>query len=258
MSLADCAAEVEAGDPERFATVMAAPPAARARLWPLYAVNLEIARAPWVAAEPLVAEMRLQWWIDTIGELAEGRIRAGHPVTEGLAPLLAADPGLAPLLSGLAEARRRDCRAEPFADRAALVAYLDATAGGLMWAAARSLGATATAEPAVRDFGRAAGLALWLRAVPELVARGRQPLPDAGPEAIRALAAEGLVWIARGRGALAALPGPVRPALWPAAGAAAVLRRAARDPSRVAAGTLGPSEFTRRFRLLRAALTGRV
>ncbi len=48
MSIAACAALVERGDPDRFAATMAAPMAARARLWPLYALNLEAARAPWV------------------------------------------------------------------------------------------------------------------------------------------------------------------------------------------------------------------
>ncbi len=47
MSLEACAALVERGDPDRHAAAMAAPPAARARLWPLYAFNLEGgARAP--------------------------------------------------------------------------------------------------------------------------------------------------------------------------------------------------------------------
>ncbi|PKP73045.1 MAG: phytoene synthase, partial [Alphaproteobacteria bacterium HGW-Alphaproteobacteria-6] len=49
MSLAACAEMVRAGDPDRFAATMAAAPAIRDRLWPLYAANLEIARAPWAA-----------------------------------------------------------------------------------------------------------------------------------------------------------------------------------------------------------------
>ena len=65
-----CAALVERGDPDRFAAVMAAPVAARTRLWPLYAFNLEVARAPWVTKEPMIAEMRLQWWRDVVAEPA--------------------------------------------------------------------------------------------------------------------------------------------------------------------------------------------
>ena len=41
-ALAACAALVERADPDRFAATMAAPVAARARLWPLYALNIEV------------------------------------------------------------------------------------------------------------------------------------------------------------------------------------------------------------------------
>ena len=254
MSLNACAERVEKGDPDRFAATMAAPPAARAHLWPLYAVNLEIARAPWASSEPMVAEMRLQWWIDTLGELAEGRDRSGHAVTEALAPILRADPDIARLLQNLAEARRWDCWAEPFADRAAFDAYLDATSGNLAWAAARALGTAPDAEAAIRDFAWGAGLAQWFRAAPELEARGRFPFTDGRPEALASLAAEGRARIARARAA--GIPARARPALWPGATAAATLRLAERAPERIADGTLTPSDFRKRATLLWRALTG--
>lgn len=256
MSVAACADLVAAGDPDRFAAAMAAPVAARAVLWPLYAVNLEIARAPWASAEPMVAEMRLQWWIDTIGDLAAGRDRRGHPVTEALAPILAADPGLAPLLAGMAGARRWDCWREPFADRAGFDDYLDATSGNLAWAAARALGAPAATEPAIRDFAWGAGLAAFLRAAPELAARGRVPFHDDRPEALRLLAAEGRARISRARAA--SIPRAARPALWTGASASALLGLAERAPERIAEGTLQLSEFRRKWALLSRALTGRV
>ena len=98
MNATACAPLVEAGDPDRFLTVMAAPMPLRPRLWPLYAYNLEIARAPWASSEPMVAEMRLQWWIDTVEAMGRGTLRPGHEVTDGLAPLIAATEGLAPLM----------------------------------------------------------------------------------------------------------------------------------------------------------------
>lgn len=256
MSLNDCAQRVQAGDPERFAATMAAPVPQRGRLWPLYAVNLEIARAPWASREPMVAEMRLQWWIDTLGDLAEGRDRRGHPVLEALAPILAADPALARLLQGLAEARRWDCWSEPFADRAAFDAYLDATSGNLMWAAARALGAPDTVEPAIRDFAWAAGLAAFFRAAPELAARGRLPFADDRPAALRALAAEGRAAIARARAAT--IPPKARPALWTGASAAALLARAEAAPERILKGTLHLSDFRRKWALLARVLGGRI
>ena len=54
-----CAELVQRADPDRFMAAMAAPVAARRVLFPLYALNVEIARAPWVTQEAMIAEMRL-------------------------------------------------------------------------------------------------------------------------------------------------------------------------------------------------------
>ncbi|EKX59138.1 Phytoene/squalene synthetase-like protein [Rhodobacter sp. AKP1] len=255
MSLEACAALVERGDPDRHAAAMAAPPAARARLWPLYAFNLEVARAPWVTREPMIAEMRLQFWRDVVEEAPAGKSRA-HEVAGPLAALIRETALPVPLLEAMIEARRHDIWAEPFADEAAFTAHLEATAAGLMWVSALALGAPAEAETAVRAVGWAAGLAAWLQAVPELEARGRQPLPDGRPEAVVALARAGLARLESGR--RVRLPRNARPALLPAWQAGALLRLAVDEPGRVAAGRLQLSEFARRGRLLRAAFTGRI
>ena len=188
MSLEACAALVERGDPDRFAAVMAAPVAARARLWPLYAFNLEVAHAPWVTKEPMIAEMRLQWWRDVV---AEPQARA-HEVAGPLHDLIRKAALPVQVLDRMVAARRWDVYKDAFADRTAFDLYLEDTGAGLMWLAAVALGADARAEPQFRAFGWATGLANFLRAVPELEARGRVPLPDGRPAAVRDLAAEGL------------------------------------------------------------------
>ena len=75
-----CAAIVEKGDPDRFLAAMAAPVAARRVLFPLYALNIEVARAPWVTEEAMIAEMRLQWWRDALAEIAAGGQVRRHEV----------------------------------------------------------------------------------------------------------------------------------------------------------------------------------
>ncbi|MEY8838550.1 squalene/phytoene synthase family protein, partial [Cribrihabitans sp. XS_ASV171] len=102
--LAACAALVERADPERFRAAMAAPVAAREVLFPLYAMNVEVSRAPWVTAEPMIAEMRLQWWRDALAEIAGGGPVRRHEVVTPLAAVLA--PGQAAMLDGYVEARR--------------------------------------------------------------------------------------------------------------------------------------------------------
>ncbi|MBD3786580.1 MAG: squalene/phytoene synthase family protein, partial [Sphingomonadales bacterium] len=126
-ALRAAAALVEAGDPDRFAACRLLDPGARDRLLPLYALNLEIARAPWAAREPFVAEMRLQWWVDALEALRDGGGAPAHEIGPALVPLR----DQAGLMIALAEARRRDCWLEGFADGAALDAYLAETAGHL-------------------------------------------------------------------------------------------------------------------------------
>lgn len=256
MSVAACADLVRRGDPDRFLAAMAAPPAARAVLFPIYAANLEIARAPWMSEEPMIAEMRLQWWRDALDEIGQGGPVRRHEVTTPLADLLDGDG--AALLERLAAARRWDIYKDAFEGPAEFDAYLDATAAGLLWAAARALGAPEAAEPALRDIGWSAGLAGFFKAIPELEAKGRRPLVDGRSEAVAALAERGLSRLARGRAALRTVPKLARPALYPAWQTAALLTQARADPARVGEGTLGLSEFRRRAGLIRTSLTGRV
>ena len=246
MSLEACAEIVQRGDPDRFAAVMAAPTAARARLFPLYAFNLEVARAPWVSKEPMIGEMRLQWWRDVVAEPAPRAHEVAGPfhalIQEAALPLAVIDR--------LIEARIHDVYGEPFADGAAFDAYLDDTAGGLMWLAAKACGGTD--ESAARALGWAMGLANFLRAVPELEARGRQPLPDGRAEAVQALAKDGLQRLATAKGRV---PLAAALAAWQARG---LLRQVVANPALVANGAMGLSEFALRGGLLWAAFTGRV
>jgi phytoene synthase len=257
MRLPPLAETLRRGDPDRFLALMAAPPAARGRLLPLYAFNLEVARAPWVTAERIIAEMRLQWWRDTLDEIAGGGLVRAHEVAAPLAEVMRDAEIPAGMLDEAVVARRWDIGREPFADEAAFLDHLERTGGHLMWASALALGAPASAEGAVRHLARAAALASWFRAVPALEAAGRRPLPDAGPEAVARLAREGLAWIAAARAARGAVPRAVRPALLPAWQAAPLLARAAAAPQRVRGGELQLSEFTRRGRLLWQAASGR-
>ncbi len=248
--LFQCAQSVERGDPERFASVMAAPVPAREVLFPLYAFNIEVSRAPWVTSEPMIAQMRLQWWWDALEEIRAGEVVRRHEVVTPLAMLLdAADTAI---LQELVDARRLDVEPAPFDDEAALWTYLEQTSGGLVQVAARGLGGRCDA--AARHFGRAAGLAAYLRAVPELVSRGRHPLPDGRPETLRRLARAGLKDLDTAR---QLADRRARPAFAAAPATRWVLNRVAADPGRVAAGELEPPEAVLRLRRVWTSLTGR-
>ena len=169
----------------------------------LYAFNLEIARAPWVASEPGLAAIRLRWWHDAVAEIYEGQAAQRHEVVAPLAEAIRAGDLPRRLFEEMIAARLADAEAGAHADRAALELYIDHTAGHLMELAARHLGAEGAALPVVRDFARGAGTAALLRALPELQgARARSAAGRGGGQRAGAGRAGGA-----GAGAGAAGPG---------------------------------------------------
>ncbi|HSG54665.1 squalene/phytoene synthase family protein [Roseovarius gaetbuli] len=240
------------GDPDRFLAAMAAPVAARHVLFPIYAFNLEVARAPWVTQEPMIAEMRLQWWRDALGEIREGGLVRRHEVVTPLAHVL--DGACAARLEALIEARRWDIYREPFADPAAFERYINDTSGSLLAVTALALGSAD--EGVLADAGYALGLANWLRAIPALEAAGRIPLVDGRPEALRALASGGLARLNRARRARHKVSRAARPALLPLWQAGPVLALAERAPNAVAEGALDIAPARSRLTLMLRASSG--
>lgn len=251
--LTACAALVERADPDRFRAAMATPVAVRRVLFPIYAMNIEVARAPWVTQEPMIAEMRLQWWRDALDEIASGGPVRRHEVVTPLAAVIS--PALARELDALVEARRWDIYRDPFADQADMDRYLDQTSGTLLSVAVRAQ--VEADDTILRDFGYAMGVANWLRAVPELEARGRIPLVNGTLDGVRALAEAALARLKSARNRRSELPGAATAVLLSGWQTEAILRQALRDPARVADGTLGQSDARRRFSLMWAAATGR-
>lgn len=253
MSLDACAALVARADPDRWAAVLAAPKAARAPLIVLYAYNIEVSRAPWASSQPLIAQMRLQWWRDVLAQPAP----RAHEVASPLHALIATRALDVAALDAMAAARIWDIYSEPFESADDFARYIDQTAGGLGWVSAQALGADQAAEAAARAYGFGAGLAAFLRAVPELTARGRAPLMDDSDAALTALAQEGLERLdfarAHRRGLLAAWP-----AMLAGVHARAILRKAALRPALVRNGGLNLPPVQARAKLIWASITGLV
>lgn len=248
-----CAALVERGDPLRFRAAMAAPLSARRVLFPLYAFNIEVARAPWVTQETMIAEMRLQWWRDVAEEIGAGGPVRRHEVATPLAGVIAAQD--APLLDELAAARRWDIYRDPFEDEDHFARYLDQTAGNLAWLAAKTLGVAQ--EQVVRDAAFAAGVAAWLTALPELEARGRVPLLDGTVDGVKTLAQGALDRLAAARRQRGKVSANARPALLHIGAAKPVLKAAVAQPMAVADGALPDPIDADRLALPLRVLTGR-
>ncbi|KEJ89541.1 phytoene/squalene synthase family protein [Sulfitobacter donghicola] len=229
-----CAKIVERGDPLRFRTAMMAPVAQRGALFALYAFNVEVSRAPWVTSEPMIAEMRLQWWRDVLEEIAEGSPVRRHEVATPLAQAIS--PDQAKQLDDLVAARRWDVYRDPFEDAADLTRYITQTAGNLMQVSANLLGQAD--DVPLRDAGFAAGIGAWLRAIPALEEAGRIPLLDGTPQGVATLAQEGLGGLIKARKSRSAVSRSCTPALLQATAAEPALRHAIAQPQSVVEGAL--------------------
>src|SRR5689334_25333145 len=82
--LSPVAALVRRHDRDRFQTVLFAPAARREALFALYAFNYEIARVRETVTEPMLGQIRLQWWRENIAAAFEGGAIRRHPVVEPL------------------------------------------------------------------------------------------------------------------------------------------------------------------------------
>jgi 15-cis-phytoene synthase len=79
-----CRALVAADDKDRYLGSLYASEAARPHLFALYAFDLELTRIPRLVREPMIGEIRLQWWRDTVSSIFEGELQE-HPVALALA-----------------------------------------------------------------------------------------------------------------------------------------------------------------------------
>jgi hypothetical protein len=252
MSFEACAALVERADPLRFRAAMAAPVPARRILFPLYAFNVEVARAPWVTEEAMIAEMRLQWWRDALEEIAEGKPLRKHEVVDALAGILDAEG--ARCLDGLIAARRWDVYKDAFEDQGHFDDYIDATSGHLMWTAARLLGSAKVG--AVRDFAYATGIANMFQAIPALEEQGRKPLVAGSTEAVKAVAQDALTRLGRAKVARKDISVESGAALIAGYHARPVLKAVVKSPGLVAQGGLSPNPARDSLRFANVGLRG--
>jgi NADH dehydrogenase [ubiquinone] 1 alpha subcomplex assembly factor 6 len=154
-------------DRDRYLTALFAPAGVRDSLLALYAFNYEIARVREVAREPILGQMRLQWWRETIAAIYEGGPVRRHEAAEPLAAAIR-DRGLSrAYFERLIDAREADFGDAPPANLAALEAYAEATCAPLVLLALECFSVRGdAAERAGHALGTAYALAGLLRAVP--------------------------------------------------------------------------------------------
>lgn len=133
------------------------PPEPRAAVTALHALVRELSDVPVECQDPGLARIKLVWWREQI--LRAGEIRAEHPVTQALAPLLRdgrIDPAELAALAGATEASIAPVR---FAGVAEIEAHYRQTAGRVAVLVARILGANAHQQERAADLGTTHALA---------------------------------------------------------------------------------------------------
>lgn len=165
-------------DRERYLCALSAPRDKRAGLLALIAFNQELAGIAGSVSEPILGKIKLQWWIDVVPGILQGR-PPSHPVAQDLAQGREALQGGMAALRSLAEARNFDLEADRPNTLDELVAYAQATGGvlqGLM------LDVLAVDDEAARraavDVGTAWALIGAMRALPFHNGLRRDMLPQ--------------------------------------------------------------------------------
>jgi phytoene synthase len=264
---------VRKADPDRYLSALFAPADKRPLLLALYAFNVEIARVADTVREPMMGEIRLEWWRETLAGARQGMPR-NHDVARALTDLFLRTALPPEPFEAMLAARDFDSAAGAFPDRAAVEAYCDATSGNLMRLAARILGGEA--DEVARGAGTAYALAGILRSLPHHVARHKLFLPldllavlGLTPEGIfhggdrtrmKAAVNQIALWAREHLRAARALPVPraLLPALLPATLVPLFLRRVTRRNFDPLLRTADVPIHRRQVRLLAAAMRRRL
>lgn len=171
-AIRDAARDVEV---DRYVAALLAPHRVAGDLVLLAGLVAEIGRVPRQIRDPMIGEIRLQWWRDAVASAAVGTT-TGHPVVDAAIPMLARHGITASDIDPLIDARLPEVHRELFADEADLLANLDAGEGGAFRLALRIAGCN-SAERAARAAGLAYGLARRLGHFELHLALGGFPVP---------------------------------------------------------------------------------
>lgn len=162
-----------------YLSVRMAPEAVREPLFWLQGFFHDVAQIPYKVDEPLLGEIRLQWWRDAITKLGRGE-RIGHPVADGLQAVLEADDGLlAQAMTGIVDSYRFDVQKSPVPDMPGFYGLMDQRYGGLL-RAGLLIGGHSRPETVLMatEAGMAIGATEVIAQLPLALGAQLQPLPQ--------------------------------------------------------------------------------
>ena len=154
--------QLKSVDPDRLRAAVFADEAGRERLQLLYAFHYELAKVPELVSEPMIGQIRYQWWRDAVAEIYEAKPVRKHEIATPLADMLLDCDVPRFWIDKLIDGRERDLDPRPFANLNEAKDYCRQTSGLLMQIAVKLLGAEP--DDAVLAAGEAWGLTGLARA----------------------------------------------------------------------------------------------
>ncbi len=161
-----CMTLVKAEDYDRYLLSLFMPEEKQAGIWAIFAFNIEIAKTREQVSDPMLAEIRLQWWQNALNKLADDKTE-DHPICQALAGAKKQGTVSFNLCTDMIKARQNDLSVATCSSLEQLINYTSATAGALHEFALRYL----VSEPSIdtlkatRQSGTAWGLIGIVRAI---------------------------------------------------------------------------------------------
>jgi NADH dehydrogenase [ubiquinone] 1 alpha subcomplex assembly factor 6 len=185
--LSEVGQQARTRDWERFICALFAPDERRQAVFAILAFNAELARTRSVVTEPILGQMRLQWWRDALDRIFDdaANVPAGNPLLAAMAAAINQYDLPRPVIAAMIDARSLDLEDAPHEDLEGLLAYAGATSGGVTELTLHALGvydgADAEAQDTIRRAGAQLGVA-WaliglIRASDALASEGRTFVP---------------------------------------------------------------------------------
>ena len=129
-------------DPDRFRAALMADAQGRRDLLILYAFHYELSKVPDVTSEPMLGQIRYEWWREAVDEIYSGREVRRHEISTPLAELLLRTEMPRFWIDRLIDGRARDLDPQPFKDTDDAREYARQTSGQLLQIAVKLLGGT--------------------------------------------------------------------------------------------------------------------
>lgn len=184
--------------PDLYITALLAPGAMRDDLVALTAFFAETGRVALTVSDPILAQIRLQWWRDALDLL---RDPTGHPVADAVRDVMRRHGLQTEDIGHLIDAREEELYPVPFAGEAAFTDYLSRCDGEFLRLSAHLRGLDVQADRPILDAAaQALGRLRVALDMPYFAARGRLPLwaeavgssadafdADALPDGVRAI-----------------------------------------------------------------------